>query len=93
MNLEFKETIPQADKEEDIILNGNMIGKVTTHADSERYTHRCHAAINIRGGGIGLIQGWGDTKEASIENAVTVGREDLERGLRSISELEKQLGV
>jgi len=91
MKIEYKETMPEANKEEDIILHGERIGKMTTYT-KENIGSKYHAGINIRGGHLGLIQGFGDSKEEAIKAAFVDGRRQAEMELVSIAELEQKLG-
>lgn len=92
MNIEFKETMPQAEKTEKMIVRGEIVGDITSRSG---FSHGSlyHACFNVEGGNIGLIQGFGDTKIEAIQNAIIQGRIDAEKRLVSIAELETKLGL
>lgn len=91
MKIEFKESALEVDKTEDIILHGRKIGEMHIHARKEYCGRHYHAAINIRGGHLGLIQGHGETKEQAVREALATGRKEAETELVSIAELETEL--
>lgn len=90
MNIEFKPEESEISVTEHIVLNGRTIGKMYTYPERNGGS-RYHAAIDIKGGHIGLTQGHGESKEAAVLAALTKGRNEAETELVSIAELEAEL--
>ncbi len=91
MNVEFGEKEPVVRMSEEIIIGGEVVGKVkVTENDNTRY----HAALERPGNRCNLsvlLQGFGDTKEEAVVDALNKGRDEVRIALQYIEELETKL--
>jgi hypothetical protein len=90
MNVTFKSKLKEdVLREEHIIVGGEVVGEMLERTTGSRY----HAVFNVAGGNIGLIQGFGPTKEEAIQNAVSEGRIEVSLRTETINQLAKKLEI
>lgn len=79
-------------KREEIIVNGEKVGWAETLSPTEYCNRpRFHVGFRVLSGASGLIQGFGDTLEESVADAIARGRDEATQLLMGISRLEKLL--
>ncbi len=92
MNIQFKKMgFQEVDEEEDLVVNGKVVGYMKTYVRESKY--RYHAGFKLNGGSLGLIQGHGSTKEEAILAAIETGKKDSLTLLESIAALEIKLSA
>lgn len=90
MNVQFGEKKPVKQLEEEIIVNGRVVGTVReTAADGCKY----FVSIGIPGTLAGLLLGHGRQKEEAIIDAFKSGRKNASTTLKYIEDLEAALSV
>lgn len=89
MNVLFKEPGAVVLAKEDIVVAGKVEGFMET-SESRSFGSRFHAGIKLPGT-LGLIQGFGETKEEALLNAIEIGRRDAHRALEEIDLFEFRL--
>jgi hypothetical protein len=95
MNLTFGNAKPVEVSQEDIILDGVVIGEMNIEA-KDSGIRRYHAAIKVKRSGyvaLGLLQGFGETRDKAIVDAIDRGQKDANAVLDYISDLKKQLNI
>ncbi len=97
--LTFQPATPKPISVDSIILNGVVIGEMKVHSDHGP-AHRYHASIHLNAiqptpglASWDLIQGFGPTPEAAIENAITTGLAAGRALIAGATALSEQLSV
>ncbi|WP_421865205.1 hypothetical protein [Motiliproteus sp.] len=92
------ELVPELDlinrsKRQTIVIDGVKSGVLT---DTEQEAYRFHAALTIdslKDGVTGLAQGFGQTPEIAISDAILKGRREANSYLQSLARLQQSLGM
>ena len=90
MNVSYEEVKP-VNKRENLVIDGEVVGFMERiEPDCYRKEVSYHCGFKVPGT-FGLIQGHGDTPENSINNCIMRAREDVQRLLIEIDQLEYRL--
>lgn len=89
MSIEFKPKKENILVEENLVVDGEVVGIVATKIEDGPYKY--HAAINFKSGWFNLIQGHGPTKEAAVMAAIEKARKDANILLSNIDEFETRI--
>ena len=85
-----KEPVPVSNQ--DIVIDGQCVGELKENRDDGK--HRYHAIFRVgRGFELTLAQGFGDTPEEAIRNAIITSRKEAVKYLEGVDELACRLGV
>ena len=90
MSLTFGAEKPVQEVTSEIVINGAVVGGIKsseTFAGKDRY----HAALRIPGLLGGLLQGFGETQELAVRDALEVGTKDAHVALSFIDDIKKQI--
>lgn len=85
MNVEIKPSIPVPVDERDILVNGELVGKIR---DSNSISFKYQAMLNSEVDRGALYQGFGYTDDEAMRDAITRSRDKYKRQLAELDQLE-----
>ena len=93
MNVTFAKDEPEPVLAEDIVVAGTRIGEVRTRNSFGTQARAFHAVMKLEIGSssMGLVQGFGATKEEAILEGILRARREARELLSSLDNLERAL--
>ena len=88
--IEFKIAAPETTIKESIVADGKVMGEITFEPRVDKH----HVTVRLPVGGyngIGLIQGFSDSKMGAILNAIEMARQDATKLLHELAVFEKMV--
>ena len=91
MNITFSPADPRPVLEENITIDGAVIGTIKPWESNGKTRFHAHLSIPVASYRTQSVSGFGDTKEEAIQNAIETGKADITTCLEKLAELEEKI--